>query len=187
MQAINVFMGGTLHQDIGCSHKHIISGHKLETFPNHLLAFDQAIAVNSFHHQAVKELAPGLIAVARHLDGTIEAFVHRSLPIIGIQWHPELLPDSRETKPFLNVSGSYRKEKLLTLSGVESIRMGFVETPGVPDDFFDSEKRLPAEDAFDFFARSDQFRRIPGTPGSNPLFDVNARDLAGGFNDFKTE
>ena len=63
--------------------------------------------------------------------------------------------------------------------------MGFVETPGVPDDFFDSEKRLPAEDAFDFFARSDQFRRIPGTPGSNPLFDVNARDLAGGFNDFQ--
>ena len=98
MQAINVFMGGTLHQDISCSHKHIISGHKLETFPNHLLAFDQAIAVNSFHHQAVKELAPGLIAVAKHLDGTIEAFVHRSLPIIGIQWHPELLPDSRETK-----------------------------------------------------------------------------------------
>jgi len=98
MQAINVFIGGSIHQDIGSNHRHIISGHHLTAVPNRLLPFPGSLSVNSFHHQAVKALAPGLIPVARHMDGTVEAVVHEELPIIGIQWHPELLPDSPETQ-----------------------------------------------------------------------------------------
>lgn len=97
MQAINIFLGGTIYQDIGCEHKHIISDHKVETYPNRLLNFKRCIAVNSYHHQALKDLAPGLAVIARHNDGTVEGIIHRELPIFGVQWHPEMLPDSPET------------------------------------------------------------------------------------------
>ena len=36
--------------------------------------------------------------IAYHADGTAEAIVHDTLPIIGIQWHPERLPDSKPSK-----------------------------------------------------------------------------------------
>ncbi|HEY8395889.1 MAG TPA: gamma-glutamyl-gamma-aminobutyrate hydrolase family protein [Bacilli bacterium] len=35
--------------------------------------------------------------IARHNDGTVEGIIHRELPIFGVQWHPEMLPDSPET------------------------------------------------------------------------------------------
>ncbi len=45
----------------------------------------------SWHHQAVKTLAPGLKAVANAPDGTIEAFEMPNHPwLIALQWHPEL-------------------------------------------------------------------------------------------------
>ena len=44
---------------------------------------------NSYHHQAVGRLAPGLRAAAYADDGQIEALEHESLPILGVQWHPE--------------------------------------------------------------------------------------------------
>ncbi|MBR0130394.1 MAG: gamma-glutamyl-gamma-aminobutyrate hydrolase family protein, partial [Firmicutes bacterium] len=44
---------------------------------------------NTFHEQAVGQLAEGLRVTARAEDGTIEAFEHESLPIIGVQWNPE--------------------------------------------------------------------------------------------------
>ncbi|MGI6768637.1 MAG: type 1 glutamine amidotransferase [Bacilli bacterium] len=98
IQAINVFLGGSLYQDIGKDHKHIISDHKVVTYPNRFLKFKETIAVNSYHHQAIKKLAPELSVIAKHIDGTIEAVIHNKLPIFGVQWHPELIPDSEETK-----------------------------------------------------------------------------------------
>ncbi|MDD4000123.1 MAG: gamma-glutamyl-gamma-aminobutyrate hydrolase family protein, partial [Bacilli bacterium] len=44
------------------------------------------------------ELPQDFLIVASHYDGTIEVIIHRTLPIIGIQWHPELLPETEETK-----------------------------------------------------------------------------------------
>ncbi len=45
----------------------------------------------SWHHQAVRRLAPGLRAVAYAPDGTIEAVEMPEHPwLIGVQWHPEL-------------------------------------------------------------------------------------------------
>ena len=47
-------------------------------------------AVNSYHHQAVKQLAPKAVAMAHSEDGLVEAL---SVPdrrfIVGVQWHPE--------------------------------------------------------------------------------------------------
>ena len=46
-------------------------------------------AVNSYHHQAVKALGEGLRATAWWDDKYVEAVEHCSLPIFGVQWHPE--------------------------------------------------------------------------------------------------
>ena len=50
------------------------------------------LPVNSFHHQAVKEAAPGFTVAALSPDGLIEAVEsteHKSM--IGVQWHPECM------------------------------------------------------------------------------------------------
>lgn len=48
--------------------------------------------VNSFHHQAVRQLAPGFITSALAVDGIIEGIESTSHPFaLGLQWHPENL------------------------------------------------------------------------------------------------
>ena len=50
------------------------------------------IGVNSCHHQAVKDLAPGLTADAVSEDGLIEGIEHEDYSyVVGIQWHPEFM------------------------------------------------------------------------------------------------
>jgi putative glutamine amidotransferase len=78
-------------------------GHLVHTANNRLLQFPPEISVNSYHHQAVNRVAPDFEIVARAEDGTIEAIVHRYLPIIGIQWHPEIIPDTAESKLIFDV------------------------------------------------------------------------------------
>lgn len=89
IQSINVFMGGTLYQHIGTTHREIKYDHEVHTIKNRLLDFEENIIVNSYHHQAVKDVAPNFQAIAWHKDGTIEAIIHDELPIIALQWHPE--------------------------------------------------------------------------------------------------
>ena len=90
MQALNVFFGGTLYQDI--------PGHRE---PDHDMVhpttadgpiaqlFGTRPAVNSMHHQAVERLGGGLVICQRAADGIVEAIYHPALPILGVQWHPE--------------------------------------------------------------------------------------------------
>lgn len=47
------------------------------------------VGVNSFHHQAVKEAAPGLRVTAVAEDGIVEAYENADRSIIGVQFHPE--------------------------------------------------------------------------------------------------
>jgi len=48
------------------------------------------LQVNSFHHQAVKDLGKGLVVSAFSPDGIIEAIEHTNHPFcVGVQWHPE--------------------------------------------------------------------------------------------------
>jgi putative glutamine amidotransferase len=50
--------------------------------------------VNSMHHQAVKDLAPGLVSTALAPDGLVEALESPgSQFLLGVQWHPESLTD----------------------------------------------------------------------------------------------
>jgi putative glutamine amidotransferase len=48
------------------------------------------IAVNSQHHQGIRDLAPSLTATAHATDGLIEAYESNGGRLTGIQWHPEI-------------------------------------------------------------------------------------------------
>ncbi len=87
IQSINVFLGGSLKQNI--------LNHSNE---NHFIQKNQKYyLVNSFHHQSIHHLAKDLNIVATSLDGEIEVVQHKSLPIYGVQFHPELMDlDLRE-------------------------------------------------------------------------------------------
>ncbi len=52
---------------------------------------EEQILVNSFHHQAVKEVAPGFRATATAPDRINEAMEHTEKTIFGVQWHPEAM------------------------------------------------------------------------------------------------
>lgn len=90
MQALNVFFGGTLHR--------YITGHQSPTgdmiHPTRAAGLLRQLlgrepTVNSNHHQAIAKLGCDLTVLQRAQDGTVEAIAHDTLPILGVQWHPE--------------------------------------------------------------------------------------------------
>ena len=105
MQMVNVALGGTLVQHVpavtGQAHDQNDRGHeavhKVKVEPDSHLAEalgETELDVNSIHHQAVLEAAPGSRAVAWAEDGTVEAFeVEGNRHLVAVQWHPELLED----------------------------------------------------------------------------------------------
>ena len=97
-QVINVAMGGSLVQHLddhdvrGHGRSHL--AHTIEVDPTSELgqaAREHKIRVNSFHHQAVKTLAPGLEQTARGEDGTVEGVESDDGLIVAVQCHPEEL------------------------------------------------------------------------------------------------
>jgi gamma-glutamyl-gamma-aminobutyrate hydrolase PuuD len=131
-QLINVVFGGTLVQDIPSQrpnwnliHRSPIESEK----PMHdvTLEADSQLAkmfgttklyTNSYHHQAVKDVAPGFRIVARAADGTPEAIESiKEYPIWGTQFHPEVMvSDGDEAalnlfKRFIEKADTFRKAK----------------------------------------------------------------------------
>ena len=95
LQVINVLEGGTLHQHLD-GHSQTQGGyaynattHAVHFTGEGLLARNHpsVTLVNSHHHQAVKDLAPTLRAVASTPDGLVEALEGDG--IVCVQWHPE--------------------------------------------------------------------------------------------------
>jgi putative glutamine amidotransferase len=100
LQLVNVALGGTLWQDLSSergSHPQstrrtdrvhpveIVAGTRL-----HEALGGSTLEVNSFHHQAIRELAPGLLVNARTPDGLIEGIEGDDDGwLVGVQWHPE--------------------------------------------------------------------------------------------------
>ena len=108
VQVLNVAMGGTLYQDVPDQFRAELGhrqheqgiladepGHSVFVVAGSLLERtygEGPIAVNSFHHQAVNRIAPGLVACGASEDGLIEALESPTHTfVIGVQWHPELM------------------------------------------------------------------------------------------------
>ncbi len=97
IQSINVFLGGTLHQHLD-GHQQPVGGetrtHEVtitEGSMFHRLCGKTSVMVNTFHHQAVKDPAPGLLVDAMSPDGYIEAIHSPTHPFLfAVQFHPEI-------------------------------------------------------------------------------------------------
>ena len=103
IQLVNVALGGTLWQDLPTER----AGAVVHNAPGARNARTHAVrvregsriadavgatrlSVNSFHHQAVRDLATGLVATAWADDGLIEGVeAEGGSWLLGVQWHPE--------------------------------------------------------------------------------------------------
>ncbi len=108
LQVLNVALGGTLYQDISAQLGAEASQHRQTTRkwqPAHEIEVregswvgeamgETGVKVNSYHHQAVKDLASGLVVSATSADGVIEAVESRDFGdqwLFGVQWHAEAM------------------------------------------------------------------------------------------------
>ncbi|MGM9774778.1 MAG: gamma-glutamyl-gamma-aminobutyrate hydrolase family protein [Candidatus Egerieousia sp.] len=130
-QGLNIALGGTLYQDIPSqvptNLKH--SQKAPRNYGSHAIKIDKnslvynllqvdSISVNSYHHQAVKDVAPGLKVVAVAPDGVVEAIEKPGdKKIVGVQFHPEGFVYSGDMRflPFfknlVNEAAKYSKSK----------------------------------------------------------------------------
>jgi putative glutamine amidotransferase len=113
-QLLNVALGGTLIQHIpdevegALAHEQpnprTEAGHTVRIAPGSLLhrvTGAEELAVNSAHHQAVKDLAPDLVVDAVAPDGVIEGIEAPGRRfVIGVQWHPEYAISEGDTRLF---------------------------------------------------------------------------------------
>lgn len=109
-QLLNVALGGTLWQDLpsefGSSVYHRYNGkettHEIDIIrdtPLYRMLEKERTEINSFHHQAIRALAPDLAVMATADDGIVEAVCLRENPcVFGVQWHPERLFDGEDGK-----------------------------------------------------------------------------------------
>jgi len=122
-QLLNVVLGGTLIQHIPDAVPEALAheqpnprdqpGHDVTIFDNTLLrrlSGVSRVAVNSAHHQAVRDAAPGAIVNALAPDGVIEGIEHPGYRFcLGVQWHPEFelsQADSNLFRALVEVAGT---------------------------------------------------------------------------------
>lgn len=115
VQSLNVWLGGTLVQDIASELdtdiRHDWNRKSGELEPHHKIRIEpetelgrlagaRELMVNSSHHQAIQRWGRGLRIGAQSPDAVIEA-VELASPghwVIGVQWHPERAPEDELTK-----------------------------------------------------------------------------------------
>lgn len=121
MQLINVAAGGTLYQDIaeqragsikhdyfpfgGATFARDYLAHDVDVVPGTRLATvfgDGQLAVNSMHHQGVRDLGDGLSPSAVAPDGLVEGLESTNGQyVVGVQWHPEALTERQSAAGIL--------------------------------------------------------------------------------------
>ena len=103
-QLMNVMLGGSLYQDLpsqkGTGSRHGGgSVHRIGLEEGSVLATlfgPDSLEVNSYHHQAVKEQAPGIRVTARSAEGIVEAY--ETDQVLAVQFHPEKMLQNGEEK-----------------------------------------------------------------------------------------
>jgi len=105
IQILNVALGGTLYQDLDSERPSLVphsdetTQHAVRVAAGSLLERTlgmRSATVNSRHHQAIRDLAPCLKAVAWADDGVIEAAEPADANaawMVAVQWHPEDLTE----------------------------------------------------------------------------------------------
>ena len=124
VQTLNVAAGGTLLQDIADLAPEAMRHQYHPEFPREYVAHDinttpgtrlseilgHSAQVNSFHHQALAQVAQGFQVSALAPDGVIEAIEGAGSKFaIGVQWHPESLIETDQSmyrlfEAFVNVA-----------------------------------------------------------------------------------
>ena len=103
IQFFNACLGGTLYQDLPTEYPsevaHVMrppydqAVHSIALLPGSPLSAllgRTELGVNSYHHQAIKALPPGLGEMARSEDGLVEAvYLPDKSFVWAVQWHPE--------------------------------------------------------------------------------------------------
>jgi len=107
-QLLNVRCGGSLHQQLGAFYREAPQPHTILPYKPVRIEPDSRLAaimgltecqVNSMHRQAIKDTGTAIRVVAREPSGVVQA-VEREGPAlaIGVQWHPEYLPQRPEQR-----------------------------------------------------------------------------------------
>ena len=107
-QLINVHFGGSLYQNLKGFY---VEDREVRTIlPRKRICFEASsrlgkalhernMRVNALHRQAIHQLGKGLRVAARDRNGIVQAIEHETLPfVVGVQWHPEYLPQVREQR-----------------------------------------------------------------------------------------
>ena len=112
LQIINIELGGNMYQDIYAQRDVPLLQHTQKAHRHHQSHFVQVkegsllesitkseqIKVNSYHHQAVKDVPLPLIISGVSSDGIIEAIESTKHSfVLGVQWHPEALAENMDT------------------------------------------------------------------------------------------
>jgi putative glutamine amidotransferase len=128
IQVMNVALGGSLYQDVPSQFSDTLTHRQQKRaippeYPGHTVTVaagstlervygSSQIPVNSFHHQAVKDVASGLVATGWSEDGLIEVIEHPGSSFaLGVQWHPELMfkTSRQHLAPFVALVEASRK------------------------------------------------------------------------------
>src|SRR5258707_4341214 len=129
-QLLNVYLGGTLIQDLRTEtgtttpHRKKDLTPEPKEDPRHAASFEQGSrlagitggrrGVNSSHHQAVAAPGRGLRVTARADDGTVEGveWTGDANWVVGVQWHPErMFDDAAAERLFANLVAAGRKSR----------------------------------------------------------------------------
>jgi putative glutamine amidotransferase len=109
LQLLNVAHGGTLHQHVPDLPGALVHSsewetgvrdrsrkwgpvfHPVEVSDSRLEnLFGRNLETNTYHHQAADQIGTGLSVAARSADGVVEALISSEVPVLGVQWHPEM-------------------------------------------------------------------------------------------------